>query len=68
MMNTEHSLDNFEKQVNSLIDAYFNKYNEYNEITINEYFTDAFYYVENELDLDILNEAEQQVRHLVFKD
>lgn len=67
-MNTEHSLDNFEKQVNSLIDAYFNKYNEYNEITINEYFTDAFYYVENELDLDILNEAEQQVRHLVFKD
>ena len=67
-MTTEHSLDNFEKQVNSLVDAYFNNYTEYNEITINEYFTDAFYYVENELDLDILNEAEQQVRHLVFKD
>lgn len=60
------SLDNYEKKVNEIIDAYFNNYNEYNETTINAYFTDLFYDFETELDMDIANEAEQQIRNIVF--
>lgn len=62
----KHSLDNYEKLVNDLIDDYFNSYNEYNEITINDFFTDLFYTFKTEEDMDIANEAEQQVRDIVF--
>lgn len=58
--------DKFEREVNSLIDEYFNSYEVYNEITINDFFTDLFYEVYNEEELDIINEAEQQVRDMVF--
>lgn len=60
------SLDNYEKKVNKIIDTYFNNYNEYNEVTINAYFSDLFYDFETELDMDIANEAEQQIRNIVF--
>ena len=65
-MQNDYSLNNFEDNVNSLIDEYFNSYNEYNEITINDFFTNLFYNFETEEDIDIANEAEQQVRDIVF--
>ena len=61
-----NSLDSFEKTVNILVDNYFNSYQEYNETTINDYFTNLFYACEDELDMDLINEAEQQVRNIVF--
>ncbi len=60
------SLDNYEKKVNDLIDSYFNNYNEYNEITINDFFTNLFYTFDTQEDMDIANDAEQQVRNIVF--
>lgn len=65
-MQNDYSLNNFEDNVNSLIDEYFNSYNEYNETTINDFFTNKFYEFETEEDMDIANEAEQQVRDMVF--
>ena len=58
--------DKFKKRVNTLIDYYFNSYDEYNEETINDFFTGLFYSYETEEDLDIANEAEQQIRDMVF--
>lgn len=59
------SLDNFEKKVNKLIDSYFNNYNEYNEITINDFFRKLSYEF-NTQEEDIANDAEQQIRNIVF--
>ena len=60
------SLDDYEKKVEQLVDAYFNIYNEYNDVTINTYFSDLFYSIETELNMDIANDTEQQIRNIVF--
>lgn len=67
MENKNCSLNEFEKNAEKLVDDYFNKYTEYNEETINEYFTDLFYDTESYEDMDLANEAEQIVREIVFK-
>lgn len=67
MTNKNCSLNEFEKNAEKLVDDYFNKYTEYNEETINEYFTDLFYGTESYKDIDLANEAEQQIRDIVFK-
>ena len=65
-MSKNYSLNEFEKKVNNLIDLYFNNYNEYNEITINDFFRKLSYKF-NTQEEDIANDAEQQIRNIVFK-
>ena len=67
MTNKNCSLNEFEKNAEKLVDNYFNAYTEYNESTIDEYFTDLFYDTESYEDMDLVNEAEQIVREIVFK-
>lgn len=66
MTNKNYSLNEFEKNAEKLVDDYFNSYTEYNESTINEYFTDLFYNTNSYEDMDLANEAEQQIRNIVF--
>ncbi len=67
MTNKNYSLNEFEKKVEELVDEYFNNYTEYNEITINDYFTNLFYTTNLYEEIEIENEAEQIVREIVFK-